>query len=121
MVSSSTAAETLAMVETISDMMYTKAILEEIMKSEREIKIPLYVYTDSKNLWKCLHSTALVEDPRLRIDVAIIKESLEKGEIDQVIKIDSKNMIADSLTKKGASAKKLMELLKTGIFKPEEG
>ena len=30
-------------------------------------------------------------------------------------------MIADSLTKKGASAKKLMELLKTGIFKPEEG
>ena len=120
-VSSSTAAETLAMVETISDMMYTKAILEEIMKSEREIKIPLYVYTDSKNLWKCLHSTALVEDPRLRIDVAIIKESLEKGEIDQVIKIDSKNMIADSLTKKGASAKKLMELLKTGIFKPEEG
>ena len=117
-VSSSTAAETLAMVETISDMIYTKAILEEIIESK--IKIPMYVYTDSKNLWKSLHSTALVEDPRLRIDVAIIKESLEKGEIDQVIKVDSKNMIADSLTKKGASAKKLMELLKTGILKTKE-
>ena len=51
-VSSSTAAETLAMVETISDMIYTKAILEEIIKSECEIKIPMYVYvyTDSRNL-----------------------------------------------------------------------
>ena len=77
---SSTAAETLSMTETISEMIYVKAILKEMFKDETKVsRIPMRVYTDSKNLWRSVHSTTLVEDPRLRIDIAIIKDALGTG------------------------------------------
>ena len=104
-VASSTAAETLSMTDTISEMIYVKAILKEMFKGDPRVsRIPMRVYTDSKNLWRSVHSTALVEDPRLRIDLAIVKDALATGEISEVVKVDSKQMIADVLTKKGYPA-----------------
>ena len=59
-------------------------------------------------------STGMVEDPRLRVDVAAMKESLNNGEISKLVRVESKEMIADCLTKKRASSKALLELLRMG-------
>ena len=114
---SSTAAETLAMNDTVSEMVYIKAVLSEMIGSKAE-QIPMEGFTDSKNLWKAIHTTALVDDPRLRTDLAALKESLEKGEISKINRIVGTEMMADCLTKKGASAKKLMGVVQGGVYRP---
>ena len=43
----------------------------------------------------------------LKIELSSTRESLEKGEIDSVLWVDSKDQLADCLTKEGASREKL--------------
>ena len=44
--------------------------------------------------------------------------SLEKGEMAKINRIAGTEMMADCLTKKGASAKKLMDVLQGGVYGP---
>ena len=76
-VTSSTAAETLALNDVVSEVIFTKSLLGEIFGSGVS-KIPVNLYTDSKNVQRAVNSTSMVEDPRLRIDMACLHESLEK-------------------------------------------
>lgn len=112
-VNSSTAAEALSLVETISEAIFVKAMLKEMLGNECD-QIPIEVFTDSKNVEKALSSTGMVEDPRLRVDIASMKESLENGEVAKVVHVSGKEMIADCLTKKGASAQNLLQLMRAG-------
>ena len=111
---SSTAAEALAATDLVSEMIYVKGILEEMMGGP--LDIPVVAFTDSKNLWKACHTTALVDDPRLRIDVVVLKECIEKGELVDIKLVPGNEMIANCLTKKGASARELMRILHKGLL-----
>ena len=73
---STTAAEALAANDTISEMTYIKAVLVE-MVGESFSNMPMILKTDSKNLWKAVKTTALVEDPRLCLDIAASKKVLK--------------------------------------------
>ena len=110
---SSTAAETLALNDTVSKMVYIKAMLREMLGLDVE-GIPMEIFTDSKNLWKAVQTTALIDDPRLRTDLAALKESLENKEITKINRIPGSEMLADCLTKRGASSKQLMRVLQRG-------
>ena len=112
-VNSSTGAEALAFNDTVSELVYIKAVLKEMLGDEM-IAVPLEVYTDSKNLLQASKTTSLVEDHRLRIEVAVLKESLEEGELEKIEAVSGKQMIADCLTKRGASAKLLLDIVKKG-------
>ena len=112
-VNSSTGAEALAINETVSELVYIKAVLTEMLGDEM-LAVPLEVYTDSKNLLQASKTTSLVEDHRLRIEVAVLKESLEEGELNKIEAVSGKAMIADCLTKRGASAKLLLDIVKKG-------
>ena len=60
-----------------------------------------------------------VEDRRLRIDVAILQESLEKKEVEDICYVPSNENLANALTKQGASSKILIEAVsgkKTFMF-----
>ena len=114
-VTSSTAAETLALNEVISEVIFLKSLLSEIYGTDIH-KIPTNLYTDSKNVMKAVHSTSMVDDPRLRTELACIKESLEKGEITNLFHILSTKMLANCMTKKGASAKDLLGVLRNGYL-----
>ena len=116
---STTAAEALATNDSVSEMVYIRAVLMEMFGNRFE-ELPMVLNTDSKNLWKAVSTTALVEDPRLRLDLAVLKQSLEIGEIDELNLVSGKDMIADSLTKKGASVKKLMSIIQTGKMAIED-
>jgi hypothetical protein len=41
---------------------------------------------------------------------------VEKGEISNIKRVESKEMIANCLTKRGASSKTLLEVLRTGYL-----
>ena len=114
-VTSSTAAETLALNDLISEVVFVKSVLSEILGPD-VMQIPINTYTDAKNVKRSVYSTSLVEDPRLRIEIATLQESIEKGELNQLACIPGKHMIANCLTKKGASAKDLLSILQNGYL-----
>ena len=109
---STTAAEAMAANETVNEMVYIKAVLIEVFGSQLE-KLPMQLMRDSKNLWKAVKTTALLEDPRMRLNLAVLKESLTMDLSDFKL-VNGKGNISDCLTKKGASAKKLLNILKKG-------
>ncbi len=113
-VTSSSAAETLALNDGISELIFTKALLGEFFGVDRISEVPVHLYTDSKNVQKAVNSTAMVEDPRSRTEIAALKESLEKKEINALMRVDSKSMLANCLTKRGASSKGLMRVVQNG-------
>ena len=56
-------------------------------------------------------SITLLEDKRLRIEMAILRESIQNGEIEKIVWISSKDNVANSLTKQGASTRYLVDVL----------
>ena len=114
-VTSSLAGEALAMVAMVGEIVYNKAILSQIY-GDKIKTIPVVVFTDCKNLHDAIHSTRLVEDAWLIPDVAIIQEALNQGTVTSVRRVRSKDMLADCLTKAGASAEQLMKVLQTGQY-----
>ena len=112
---SSLAGEALAMNDTVSEVVYNKAVLRQIFGEEIDA-IPVIITTDSNNLFKAIYSTSLVEDGRLVPDIAIVKESIEHGVVTEIRRVDSKEMIANCLTKSGASSSLLTQVLRTGTY-----
>ena len=76
--------------------------------------LPITCITDHRGLWDCIHSTHLTEDRRLRIDVANVKECIQKSEVSDIRKCSSAQQLADCLTKKGADGRKLLSVLQKG-------
>ena len=68
--------------------------------------------TDNKSLKDTLYSTHIVEDPRLRVDIARIREMIERKELD-VVWIRKEKQLADVATKMGACSAGLLEVLGT--------
>ena len=114
-VNSSLAAEALAMLDTIGEVIYNKAVLEMIFGA-RINKVPVVITNDSQNLYKAIYSTSLVEDAWSITDIAAIKEAMEDKKIDVVKQVPGAEMVANCLTKQGAGAVQLMEVLKEGRY-----
>ena len=112
-VNSTLAGEALATTDLIGEIQYVKAVLADIL-GDSVHNIPVIIYTDSKNLFKAATSTALVDDRRLRTELAMIKEALSRGEIQPIIWIPGTKMLANCLTKRGASSEALLKVLRTG-------
>ena len=112
---SSLAGEALAMVASIGEMVYNKAIFKQVYGDVVD-GMPVIMFTDSRNLFEAVHSTALVEDAWLIPDIAVIKDALNNGTISCLRRVYSENMLANCLTKAGASAEELMKVLQTGQY-----
>ena len=69
--------------------------------------------TDNKSLAEHLKSSKVIQDLRLRVDIARLREMMKLGEI-EVQWVDKTIQLADPLTKYGASAVRLMDVLKCG-------
>ena len=68
-------------------------------------------YTDSKSMFDAVHTTNLLLDKRMRVDVASLRELSENNEV-TFYWIESKFQLADALTKRGASKIKLLEAIR---------
>ena len=114
-VKSTLAAEGLILSEALDEAIFIKKIICNTLNIEFSPEnLPIVGITDQEGLAKNLNSTKLVDDKRLRIDLASIKENLMKGMISEIRLTDSKSQIADVLTKKGACNKRLLAVLQGG-------
>ena len=105
------AAETLALECGIKDVLYQQAVLRELFN---HLPLNIECYVDNKGVVDAVHSTRAVDDKLTRLSIAIVREHLSKKEISNVYHIRGVNMIADSLTKHGASTNLLLDVLRTG-------
>ena len=103
-VKSTLSAEAMALLECAEAAVYVASVLHEISGGDR-CKIRCFV--DNKSLVDALQSCKHVEDRRLRIDVAVLRDMLERGEIEEVSWVDTSLQLADCLTKRGASSRQL--------------
>ena len=79
-------------------------------------KLPIIeLYTDSKSLKDHLETTRVIDDSRLRVDIARLREMRELGEID-VKWVPGELQLADCMTKKGASTDLLRKVMASGAL-----
>jgi len=68
---------------------FISQILSDILGLRDSGKIQIECHIDNKSLWENVHSTKSVNEKRLRIDTASIKQMLEKGELSKIKWVDS--------------------------------
>ena len=113
-VNSTLAAEALSLLQCLGTAEYIRYILAEAMKLKPSL-IPIYSFIDNNDLHNSLHSTSLVSDKKLRIDIASIKQTMSEENV-SVYWLRSSDMLADCLTKKGADTRKLLSAIQHGCL-----
>jgi hypothetical protein len=110
-VRSTLSAETLSAVDALDSAYLVSNILKEVLGREGGVDICINMYTDNKSLYDAVNTSNLVLDKRLRVDISALREMNDNGEV-HFCWVDSAHQLADTLTRKGASKKKLLEVLK---------
>lgn len=110
-VNSSLSAECLEAVEAAETCILLRARLEELLCLPSQF-IKLSLITDSKSLLDAVHTSTSVENKRLQIDINMLREMVEKGEIDEFRWIQTEFQVANPLTKHGASSDYLLRILR---------
>ena len=98
------AAETLALLDCAKAAVFLSSVMFELT----EHRVPIKCYVDNKSLMELLHSSRLVGDERLRIDMAVLKDMMDQNEITLVSWIPTVHQLANGLTKRGASVASLL-------------
>ena len=108
-VKSTLAAETLAMVDMAEAcMFYRKLLLEILQLSDDPANVKITCRTDNSCLYDAVHSTTQILDKRLRIEMAILREMLDRKEITDISWVPADVQVADALTKKGVPSFKIL-------------
>ena len=83
---------------------YIKIIENIIGISHKTIKtIPIIAYDDNKIAIEAVHSTKLVDDKHLRVDITAKSESLTRTEVNEIKWCPGNIHLADCMTKRGAA------------------
>ena len=112
-VNSTLEAECLALVEGLKEAIYVREVVEELF-GLKEKTIPVKAVIDNKSTVDAVHSTASVEDKKLRRDVGIIKQLMNNGEVASVSWCPGKDQLADCMTKRTASSFNLLSVFQRG-------
>ena len=75
------------------------------------MEVKIQCYTDNKRIVEALQSTEKLSSPMLNIDTLILREFLEKGEIEPIKWVKGEKQLADPLTKLGVCTDKLKNVL----------
>ena len=111
-VTDSLSAETLALSKAIGDTIYVQNFFKETLNITPKIT----AIVDNKGLAQSAYSTKVIEDKRLMIDLASIREDLNKGIIQDILWVKGQEMLADCLTKKRVSPASLIKTLSSGLL-----
>ena len=114
-VRSTLSAEMLSLQEGLEDAIYLRKMITEIFDKQPE-SLPIKIYVDNKSVTQAIYSTKLVDDKRLRLDIASVKESMENNELSGIKWIPSEDQLANCMTKRGTNGYKLMQVLFNGLI-----
>ena len=104
------ASETLALNEGADAGFLVAALVQEIFKLSFLPSVECY--TDNSSLEETIHTSNIISDRRLRMDMSRVREMVREEEI-KVFWLDAKDQLADALTKRGASTARLLEVLQS--------
>ena len=110
---STLAAECLALEEAAETCFWIRSLLAELLRCEHK-EITTECVTDNQSLLQTVYSTKNIQDKRLKVDIAILRNMFSTGEITKVKWIKPSLQLSNCLTKSGASSTAL--LLKTLKF-----
>ena len=105
-------AETYALLDAIDDCIFVRRLTAQLLGVEDD-DIIIKCYTDSKTLVDNSVSDKLVDDKRLRDEIACLKETLKLDNV-SLSWVDKKIQVADVLTKAVASSALLLNTLNKG-------
>ena len=95
---STLAAEAIALVQAVEDVILLNELIYEVMG----VKIKVQRFTDCKSLMKTLKNMKHVSEKSLRTYIQSIEGNVERGEIGEVEWIKTEKQLANCLTKSGA-------------------
>ena len=97
-VRSTITAEALSLQEGLEAGFYYRTMVEDILGIPNKT-IPITAYTDNKSVIEAVFSTKLVDDKRLRVDIAAIREFLKTNDIRQIKWCAGDSQLANCMTK----------------------
>ena len=113
-VSSTLSAETLAFKDTLDHGVYVSHLISEIYFDQFDKSmVPVIGFTDNQSLDKALRSSKHVEEKRLNVDLATIRQMQQKDEI-EVKWEEGAKQLADPFTKITSNSDKLLVMLNKG-------
>ena len=115
-VASTLSAETLALSDALDEAIYINAVLSETIYDTGENKLNISAFIDNKSLYDNVLSTKQVQEKRLRINIAEIRRMKEQKEVKEIVWIDTKQQLADVMTKRGVDSQPLIDIVNTGNF-----
>ena len=108
-VKSTLSAETMAIVDlTEACLYYRKLLLDLLQLEDHPTNIKITCKTDNSCLYDAVHSTKQILDKRLRIEMAILREMIDRGKRAEIAWIPTGRQVADALTKKGVPSFKIL-------------
>ena len=110
-VRSSLSAETLAFADALDDAVALQATISQMLYNNRK-EIPIFIHTDNRLLFDTINSTTNVTEKQLRIDIAVIKDTLQRFACN-VYWIPTEKHLANCFTKHGVSNKLLLSVMPT--------
>jgi hypothetical protein len=118
------AAETRALENGLDEAVHFARIVNEIFTGAVDLKNPKQVdvtaLTDNKGLWENLHNTRQCDEKLLRNSIALIKEMLENSEVNSITWVETGDMLADCLTKKGGNSQWIHNILTKNVINRKE-
>ena len=121
---STLAAECIAAVEAAEACIHLQTLLKEILhQSNAEMNMmPISILCDNRSLVDAVHTSTAVQNRRLQIEVGILREMLQKSELEEFRWISTELQVANALTKAGCSGELLCQILKGHLMLcPESG
>ena len=111
-VKSTMAAETLALVDGLEAAFMISQVCGEIINGDDK-GLKVVGVTDNKSLKEAAYSSRLLEDRRLMVEISIIRQMINRSEVD-LIWVETKKQVSDVLTKTGVGGLKLLSVLSKG-------
>ena len=114
-VRSSLAGETLAMADAMDNGIFSASLYTELMTgSVHPERLHISLVTDCQSHHDNLTSSKAVSEKRLRLEIAAIKEAINKQLVKDTLWVRTEDQLADVLTKKGVSPLRLLLTLEKG-------
>ena len=107
-------AETRAADKATDDAIYFARLIKEIYTGVKSLdQLPVIVYTDSKPTIESIYSTRQVDRKTVHV-IQSMKDALERGEVSEFKYSNTKEMLADVLTKDSVKNTELHDTVKFG-------
>ena len=114
------AAETRALENGLDEAIHFARMVTEIYDGAVNLKAPKQIevaaLTDNKGLWDNLYNTRQCDEKLLRNSIALMKEMLENCEVNSVKWVETGDMLADILTKKGGNSRWIKDILAKNVM-----